>query len=306
MNKSLKIASPWSQLGLFLLLLGGALVLTTVISAGLLLSKTGLQGAAKGISFDNPELIGTLKLVQAVSSITIFLLPAIAFAFFTTREKPLDFIGFKPAQHTSFYLVGTAILLLSFPLQGWLGEFNRHMDLPKWAVDMENDATRQIEAFLKTESKYDLIINVIVIALIPAICEEACFRGVFQRILINIFKNPWIGIIATAIFFSAFHMQFLGFLPRFFMGILLGAVYWYSGSLWTSIVAHFFVNGVQVVAVAYYPNMAKEDPTVPVWLALGSLVVVVALLMFMIRRSKTTYAAVYESYPVDRFGGFPS
>ena len=44
--------------------------------------------------------------------------------------------------------------------------------------------------------------------------------------------NAWTGIIVTAIFFSAFHFQFQGFLPRFFLGALLGAVVWRRHRIW--------------------------------------------------------------------------
>lgn len=149
----------------------------------------------------------------------------------------------------------------------------------------------------------DVVINVFIIALLPAIFEEVCFRGVLQRILIQMFKNPWTGIIVTGAFFSAFHMQFQGFLPRMFLGILLGAVYWYSGSLWVSILAHFFTNAVQVIAATYYPKMIEEDPSVPFYWALLSLVIVIGLLTVLRRRSTVSYAEVYGSHQ-NEYDGF--
>src|SRR5688572_32690696 len=108
-------------------------------------------------------------------------------------------------------------------------------DSTKCIVSMGENNPSHLESFLKVNTTGDLIINIIVIALIPAFCEEMLFRGALQRVVIHLTKNPWAGIIITAIVFSALHMQFQGFLPRMFMGIVLGALYWYSGSLWTSI-----------------------------------------------------------------------
>jgi len=153
-------------------------------------------------------------------------------------------------------------------------------------------------------STMDIVINVIIIAAIPAVCEEICFRGALQRILIQCFNSPWAGIIFTGAFFSAFHLQFQGFLPRMFMGILLGAAYWYSGSLWVSILAHFFTNAAQVIAVSYYPKMIDEDPYVPVYWALLSLAIVVGLLSVFQRRSRTSYAEVYANND-NHYRGFP-
>jgi membrane protease YdiL (CAAX protease family) len=161
-------------------------------------------------------------------------------------------------------------------------------------IGAEKDADKQISVLLRADNSFDIFINVFIIALLPAICEEACFRGALQRILIQSFKSPWAGIIVTGLFFSAFHLQFQGFLPRALLGILLGALYWYSGSLWTSILAHFFINAIQVVAVTFYPRFINENPSVPIMAALISMAIVVGLLVIIRRQSATTYNKVYE------------
>jgi len=290
MNQRLKIPSPWAQLGLFIALLGGCYVFTSILIV------TTLGFPAKTIALN--------KLEQALSTIGIFGVPAWLYAIMTTYHKPLDFLGFRRSQLPVFYAIGVLLLLLSFPFEGWLGQLNRHLPLAEWMVTAEKQATEKMGEFLKVGSPMDIVVNVIFIAAIPAICEEACFRGGLQRILIQCFKSPWVGIVVSAAFFSAFHLQFQGFLPRMFMGMLLGAAYWYSGSLWVSILAHFFVNGAQVLAVSYYPKMIDEDPYVPVYWALLSLVIVVGLLSIFRRRSRTSYAEVYANND-NHFSGFP-
>jgi membrane protease YdiL (CAAX protease family) len=303
MNNRWKVYSPWSQLGIFLGLFGGAWILTAVVGEAMLLSKVGLNAIGQHIDVSDPRITGTLKLIQAISTIILFGLPAYFYARLTSQDDPFHFLGFKPAPLSVFYALGVVLLLLSFPLEGWLGQLNRSVHLPQSAIDWEKAANKQISAFLKAGSAMDIIVNVFVIALLPAIFEEACFRGALQRILIQLFKSPWAGIIVTGAFFSAFHMQFLGFLPRMFLGILLGAVYWYSGSLWASILAHFFTNASQVVAASYYPKMIEEDPSVPFYWALISLIIVVGLLSVLRRRSTTSYAEVYARSQ-DEFEGF--
>jgi CAAX protease family protein len=294
MNKYLKISSPRSQLALFLVLTGGAWILAIIVSSIVLIARQGIPAAGHASDIlSDPRYTGLLKFLQAISTVIIFGLPAYLFARFTYRSRNLYFLGFRKAEKNSFYLLAVAILLVSFPMEGWLGELNQGIPLPGWMLRMENDASEQISVFLRGASPLDILLNVFIIAALPAVCEEACFRGVLQRILIRSFKNPWAGIIVTAAFFSAFHMQFQGFLPRMFLGILLGAVYWYSGSLWASILAHFVTNAVQVVAASFYPKMITENPSVPVYAALLSMVIVVGLLSVMRRQSKVTYAGVY-------------
>jgi membrane protease YdiL (CAAX protease family) len=288
MKERLKIPSSWAQLGLFMALLGGCYLFTLLLLGSL------PRPAQFGIGWD--------KLEQMLASIGIFALPGWLLAKMTTYGSPGGFLGFRKAQLPVFYAVGVFLLLFSFPLEGWLGQMNRHIPLAPWMVNMEKLANEKMGDFLRVGSPIDIVVNVIVIAAIPAICEEICFRGALQRILIQCFKSPWAGIVFTGAFFSAFHMQFLGFLPRMFMGILLGAAYWYSGSLWVPILAHFFTNAAQVIAVSYYPKMIDEDPYVPVYWALVSLAIVLGLLSLLRRRSRTTYAEVYAgSGPYERF-----
>lgn len=290
MNQRLKIPSPWAQLGLFMTLLGGCYVFTLLLLGWM---PTPARGG-----------IGWEKFQQMLASAGIFALPGFLFAIMTSHRNAPGFLGFRKAQISAFYAIGVLLLLLSFPFEGRLGQLNRHIPLSHWMVSAEKEANEKMGDFLRTNSALDIVINVIVIAAIPAVCEEICFRGALQRILIQCFNSPWAGIVFTGAFFSAFHLQFQGFLPRMFMGILLGAAYWYSGSLWVSILAHFFTNAAQVIAVSYYPKMIDEDPYVPVYWALLSLVIVVGLLSVLRRRSRTSYAEVYANND-NHYSGFP-
>jgi membrane protease YdiL (CAAX protease family) len=142
------------------------------------------------------------------------------------------------------------------------------------------------------KNSFDILLNLLVVAVIPGIVEEMCFRGVLQRILIQLTKKPWLGIFIAAFIFSFLHFEFQGFLPRLFLGILLGAAYWYSGSLWTSILAHCFFNGIQVLALNWYPTaMNNANPSIPALAVLISGVIVVILLAVMRRQSIQTRSA---------------
>ena len=46
-------------------------------------------------------------------------------------------------------------------------------------------------------------------------------------------------------------MQFMGFLPRMALGIILGALYWYSGSLFTSMLGHFIFNSINILLIYF-------------------------------------------------------
>ena len=304
MKSYLRIQSPGMQLVLFLGLLLAGFVLSSLIAAIFLVANGSVSPGQKSFDFSDPKLISALKSLQVFYTIAAFLLPAIIFALITFRYKSLSFLGFRSSLKFNFYLFAIVLMLVSVPFASWLGELNEHIPLAKWMMDTEKEAEQQMTAFLKTNSSKDVVINLLVIGLIPAICEEACFRGALQRIMINVFKSPWTGIIVTAILFSAFHMEFAGFLPRMFLGILLGALYWYSGSLWVSIAAHFFNNGAQLIAILYYPKLANENPSVPIYFAVASGLLVWAILFLIEKQSKASYNAVYEFEELNDQNGF--
>jgi membrane protease YdiL (CAAX protease family) len=285
MTGHLRIKSPNTQLGVLLLVYFVPQLILASLSQIILGGKIDLAA---------PENIATMKWVQAASSLIFFFLPALLYAFFSFRGNYFYFLGFKPAEKGSMYVLGIGCMLLAFPLVFWLGELNQLIPMPASIIEMEKQAAKQMEAFLKIKGRADIVINVIVIALLPAICEEMFFRGALQRVIIQISKRPWVGIIITAALFSALHFQFQGFLPRMFLGVVLGALYWFSGSLWTSIVAHFITNAVQVLVASYATKYINENPVVPFYLALLSAFAVFGILRLYQRLSTITWSKVYD------------
>ncbi len=285
MNEYPRVNSNRGRLGWYLLLVAGGWLVANLLIAIVLLSSGGVGSGHAGINFSNPGILPMLKFLQGISTVLTFLVPAYLYAYIVYGREPFDHLGFHKASKIGFYILAVMLLLLSLPFDGWLGELNKAIRLPGWMIHREKEADQEIIAFLKTSSTAGTLVNVFLIAVLPAICEEACFRGALQPLLIRICKSPLAGIVLTGILFSAFHMQFEGFLPRMFLGILLGAVYWYSGSLWVSVLAHFFTNAIQVVAVSYYPKFITEDPKVPLSGALISMVFVAAILLIFHRYS---------------------
>lgn len=295
MTGHLRVKSPWSQFGVFLALFGSGMVLSVVVSGVVMMASGFTKMAGEPINWSLPGFASTMKVLQAISSVLIFFLPAFVFAMVVFTKKPFYYLGLRPAQKPQMYLLAVVCMLAAFPLVSLLGEINASLPLPEWMVKMEKDASKQLGAFLKADNALQIIINLFVMAFLPAVCEEICFRGALQRIMIGMFRNPWTGIIITAILFSALHMQFLGFLPRMFLGIALGVIYWYSGSLWPGILAHMAYNGVQVIGVSFAPEYIEKNPSIPIYFSIASLLIVCTTLWTLKTYSTTTYAKEYES-----------
>ncbi len=296
MYDHLRIRSSWKQL----------LVIVLVFSPQMLLLLLTLMvgNESDTVNTTNSLSLMTLKWLQASSSLLFFLLPAFLFAVFVFRGKYFYFLGIKKAVKQNMYVLAACCILFSFPFVFWLGEANRLIPLPEWMTKLEQNTGKQMESFLKVTNWYDVPVNILIIALLPAICEELFFRGALQRVMIYVTKSPWAGIITGAILFSALHLQFAGFLPRMFLGIILGILYWYSGSLWTSIIAHFIFNATQVLVVSYVPKYINTNPTLPVFAGLVSILAVGAILYFYRKQSTVTWSKVFETDQLNPYNEF--
>jgi len=305
MDGLLRVKSPWSQLGIFLGLLGAGFIVGYLIM-GIIALSLGVQDAAslQKLDWSRPEVISGMKVMQALSSVLIFLLPAFIFAIIVYGGKATNFLGLKPAPLKPMYVLAIVLIVVAFPFVFWLGEVNQMIPLPKWMGNLEQEATKQMQQFLKARNSGEIFLNVLIIALLPATCEEVCFRGALQRIMIHITKNAWAGIIVTSILFSALHLQFQGFLPRMFLGMILGAIYWYSGSLWPSILAHFVNNAIQVIVVSYAPRYIEKNPPVPILLAAFSGLLIWGLIYVFKTTSKVSYRNIYEPDDMNRNNQF--
>ena len=69
-------------------------------------------------------------------------------------------------------------------------------------------------------------------------------------------KDAHLCILIAAVVFSAFHFDAVNFLPRFLLGAMLGYLFYWTGSLWLPIVAHF-LNNAQFVVGMFVINKLK-------------------------------------------------
>lgn len=140
----------------------------------------------------------------------------------------------------------------------WLFEINKMIPLGENAKKLAEAAMEQTKRMTAYSNGFEMFIGVICVALVPAICEELLFRAGLQPVFLKIFKNEHIAIFATGVIFSAFHMQFDGFIPRMFLGVVLGYAFHYGGNIFISIFFHFINNGL-IVVISYFKNIGKTD-----------------------------------------------
>jgi len=251
--------------------------------------------------YARPELSGVIRGMLIVQFFGIFLIPSLVFAYLSDAH-PFEYAGLKAPQKTSFFLLGVITMIAAYFMVEFLGMVNETIvnHLPpgtqKWILKGESDANGTLENILSMKNSKDLMVTIFLVGALPAIGEEIFFRGILQRIFIQIFKKAWPGIIFTGFLFSAFHMQFLGFLPRMALGIVLGALYWYSGSLFTSMLGHFIFNTTNILLVYFkIADLDSKSSAGLVFSIIGlvSIAVVVFLLNYFRKKSETDYSHAY-------------
>ena len=239
-----------------------------------------------------------MKIGQGISSIMMFVVPPIVYYSITRKEHQMRALGFRKLTPPWWLIfIGVAIMFVSIPVTTTLTTWNEGMSLggafsklEDLLKNLEETAKVATEKMLNVNTIGGLLLNLVIIALIPAIGEEMTFRGVLQQSLTRK-MNPHIAIILSAAIFSFFHFQFYGFLPRMFLGVLLGYMFYITGSLWTSILMHFVNNGSAVV-LYYLDNKGLiEDAehwgeTQSPWIIAASAAITIGLILWSWRKSK--------------------
>jgi len=237
------------------------------------------------------KYISGFKVIQILSSVGTFILPPLALAL-TERIKITRFYNFKQPKVLLLLLV-IMIMIVSMPFMEWTVIWNQKMVLPDflkgieaWMKEKEELAAKMTIQLITVRSNFDFVVNLIMIAVLPAIGEELMFRGGVQRALERSFGNPHLAIWLSAIIFSAIHVQFYGFVPRLLLGAGFGYLYYLSGSIWYAMFAHFLNNAYAVCAAFYMQkhNMPLDKADEPIgfpWYGyLISAIITIALFKF--------------------------
>jgi len=207
---------------------------------------------------NNPNVLATMQLLQTLQAIGFFIVPAIGFAQLASHKK-WNYLQLDSKPKLLPLLVVVAMLLSAIPFINYMAEWNGKLPFPQWVYDSEKEAEGMMKAFLNFNTTGLLIFNLFMMAVLPAIGEEFMFRGILQKLVFKITDNKHAAIWISAIAFSAFHMQFLGFFPRMILGAMFGYMVMETGCLWYGIAGHF-VNNATAVIVTYLINTKMIAP----------------------------------------------
>ncbi len=245
---------------------------------------------------DNPKSLALLKYFQVTQSFGLFIIPPILIGYLFELNS-WSFLNANHAGGSSLYFIVFLLMFVSLPLINWLIDINEMLKLPSflkgvedWMKNAEDQAGKLTGAFLAGKSFSNFLFNLFMIGILPAVGEEFMFRGVLQRLLKDWLKNVHIAIFITGFLFGAMHMQFYGLLPRMILGVIFGYLFYWSGSIWVPVFAHF-VNNSGAVIISYFANLGLISQkyqdfgsTQSIFLILLSLLMTMSCMFIVYRR----------------------
>ncbi|MFB6098333.1 MAG: type II CAAX prenyl endopeptidase Rce1 family protein, partial [Salinibacter sp.] len=167
------------------------------------------------------------------------------------------------------------------PITQWLAELNRHLPLPESLKLIEQSQLELIRRVL--ESDLGLVFNVVMLALVPGLCEEVLFRGYAQRQFERAL-GPAGGILLAGGMFGLYHLRPSQVLPLILLGLFMAYLTWRTGSLLPAIGVHVLHNGLAVLSARYvkmhpdYDLQVLEQVSMPWYAVLLGFVIVGAVL----------------------------
>lgn len=238
-------------------------ILAQTISSIIILSHYK-QASVEAIISDTGDL-NVLRFAQMLASVLGFLLPALLFSTFKS-DNILAYSNAGKGFHPLYLLLIPALIFTFYPIIDVSFFVNKIMPWNNWMKDSQEEYKAIVDALLADKSTLVFVLNFMTVALLPAVCEEWLFRGTLQKFLSERI-NIHIAVLMSSVLFSLVHAEFSGFLPRIILGMLLGYLFYYSGSLWVNVFAHLVNNGVQVILM-YLDNLGiyqsdLDNPEMP-------------------------------------------
>jgi membrane protease YdiL (CAAX protease family) len=217
------------------------------------------------------------------------------------KQNPMQQWQFRKPSPKQVLLYLPFLFLALMYASAFLLKVNASLPLPESIKNFTSVENKKLMGtFLHMASMNDFLVNLVLIALAPAVFEELFFRGTLQGMLIELFGSAHVGIIVCSFVFAAIHLNAEQFIPMFFLALVLGYVCYYSRSIWPSIILHFLNNGFAVWVTYLQDRMpvakaiATDDYTPPIAATVLAFAVIGGFFYWLIKKNQTLNTITYE------------
>jgi ABC-type Na+ efflux pump permease subunit/membrane protease YdiL (CAAX protease family) len=218
-----------------------ALITTAILFPVWMFVQFSIQPAA------DQTALHTFQMTAWLMPVALVLIPILLLSYFKVRiGSALGLSKAKPRYIVAALLIG---------LGGWIPAHELFVlqhaisPVPKAILDSNDTLMSAFE-------NQSLWVPLLLIAVIPAVCEELFFRGFLLGGLRQTTKK-WPAIIIVGCVFAIFHIILIKFVITAALGILLGYLCWQSRSIVPPIVAHMLHNGI-AVSIAFMPSVSEK------------------------------------------------
>lgn len=228
----------------------------SIAFAGLLLALSVFSS-----SVVDPKRLGALGAV-AVVQLGFLLLPALMWIRLFRHDAAKVFSWKVPSRRASF---GIALLASGT----WAVGRSVHALLVWWVPAHVEAFEKILAGALGPLDHVPLPLSLLVVALLPAVCEEACFRGVVLAGLSQGHSRAF-AIVGSATSFGLMHGVPVHVAITTSMGLVLAYATLETGSLAAGVAVHFAINGLAVVG-SQFPDIGsvlQSAPAVVIGLAM--------------------------------------
>lgn len=227
------------------IILGGSFA--AIFFAPSALKLFGFSGMSVTEILERPEESAgrALLLYQCIGSLLMFLVPGLIMInrWKTHKINTLE----KPNWGWINTLLTIILLPLLLPFMDYLSSiwnnWGQQIPLLKGIFEQYNANAQLIEKMIFFEHIGDTLFSFIVFVIFAALSEEVFFRGTIQRFLHQSLK-PGQAILIGALAFALGHLNIVQLPFLLIAGGVLGLIYWVSGRLWVSVLAHALHNGL--------------------------------------------------------------
>ena len=142
------------------------------------------------------------------------------------------------------------------------------------------EPSADIKAAMAMLAEGPLFVSLICTAVFAPFFEEWLFRGIVLRGLLGKLKPVW-AILISSVVFGLFHLNLWQAIPAALMGLLLGYVYWKTGSLKLTMLMHGANNTLSVMLMHIHGTDASDTmyDLIPNKFLYGGLIAAAAVLL---------------------------
>jgi membrane protease YdiL (CAAX protease family) len=186
-----------------------------------------------GASYLPENSQNSLIFISMVVGQTIMVVPLL-FYLYTNNESILDRVRLRPV--STRIIAATATFSIGIIIIG--DEIDRIVAI----ILPQPDFFRLLSEQLKIQSLGSAIFMTLLVVFLAPLVEEIIFRGFLQKFLEERWRDITRAVLVTSLFFAVIHLNPFWLIQIYFLGLILGYLAWFTGSIFPPLILHAVNN----------------------------------------------------------------